>query len=687
VLEAVLRSVDVEEAAVVALADETFRGAAYGVGDERLQAFLKSRGGEIQQLREAIDSGSPTRLHPAGDDLTSLGLGVATVVPFPGPRGIPAGAVILVGIVPDVVLKRVRDLADEAGPHLARIAEVDVLRAQVHRLEKDLSLLDAMVNSFSDPVVLTDRENNFLFANRRAEELFSSRLDESEGRRRAIRVNDLMFSSFLTQAVIGGAVAVNRELNLVDPNDGSDLLFEVMTVPLPPALRREGVAISVLRDITDLKRALTELGVQFSRSRVAERSARQESDRLSVMLANMGDPLLVTDEASNIILMNSRAERLFESDPERDEQFVRIVQANDTKFTTMISDFLLQTGDRRVENLILQDPESSEELPVEVVSSKIVDQRGQVTAIVSVLHDLSAVVENERLARELQVLNEGLEERIRLATEELEERNRRLEFQSRELQKASRLKSEFLASMSHELRTPINAMLGYTALLREEIYGALNEKQGSALRKIYGASQHLLALINDILDLSKIEAGKMPVRIEAVRLETVVLELSQTIEPMVREKKLDYRTEVSEDLPAMETDRTKVKQILLNLLSNAVKFTSEGSVVVRAFTVHGGRTVRIEVQDTGIGIKREDQETIFDDFRQVDQSSTRKYGGTGLGLSITRKLARLMGGAVQVESEFGKGSTFRVDLPAGLATPSTPPSEDLDLPDADVAGM
>src|SRR6185503_14027989 len=208
--------------------------------------------------------------------------------------------------------------------------------------------------------------------------------------------------------------------------------------------------------------------------------------------------------------MNDQADRLFASVPAGSDEDAadRIVRANDTKFTTLISDFLLQPESRRVENLILQDPASSQELPIEVVSSKITDQRGQLTAIVSILHDLTAVVENERLARELQVLNEGLEERIRMATEELEERNRRLEWQSRELQKASRLKSEFLASMSHELRTPINAMLGYTALLREKIYGELNDKQENALRKIYNASQHLLALINDILDLSRIEAGK-----------------------------------------------------------------------------------------------------------------------------------------------------------------------------------
>ena len=150
-------------------------------------------------------------------------MGVASVIPFPGPRGIPAGAVILEGVVSDAVIHRVREIVDDAGPHLARIAEVAVLRGQVHKLEQDMSLLNAMVNSFADPVVLTDRENNFLFANRRAEELFSVGPDESEGRRRAIRVNDLIFSSFLTQTLMGGPDPANRELNLVDPGDGSDL--------------------------------------------------------------------------------------------------------------------------------------------------------------------------------------------------------------------------------------------------------------------------------------------------------------------------------------------------------------------------------------------------------------------------------------------------------------------------------
>jgi signal transduction histidine kinase len=282
-----------------------------------------------------------------------------------------------------------------------------------------------------------------------------------------------------------------------------------------------------------------------------------------------------------------------------------------------------------------------------------------------VIHDLTQVVENERLARELKELNEQLEDRIRLATLELEERNRRLEWQSRELEKASRLKSEFLASMSHELRTPINAVLGYTSLMREEIYGELTDKQKNALNKINTASQHLLDLINDILDLSKIEAGKMPVYLEEVPLRQILGELAEAVDPLVREKQLEFHLEVDEGVPPLFTDRTKLKQILLNLLSNAVKFTSVGGVKLIGERV-GETRIRITVEDTGIGIKEEDLEKIFEDFRQVDQSPTREYGGTGLGLSITRKLISLLNGTIEVESMYGGGSRFSIDLPIRL---------------------
>jgi signal transduction histidine kinase len=273
-------------------------------------------------------------------------------------------------------------------------------------------------------------------------------------------------------------------------------------------------------------------------------------------------------------------------------------------------------------------------------------------------------VENERMAAELARLNEGLEDRVRAATTELEERNRQLEWQRHELERAYRLKSEFLASMSHELRTPINALLGYTSLMRDRIYGELSPRQDEAMARMYAASQHLLELVNDVLDLAKIEAGKMPVHVERIDLVLLIREISLTIEPMIRRKALEYRLEIDPALATIESDHTKVKQILLNLLSNAVKFTAEGLVELRAWTAPGQRGVLISVRDTGIGIKPADMAKIFEDFRQVDQSSTREYGGTGLGLSITKKLLSLLGGTIRVESCPGEGSTFTVWLPA-----------------------
>jgi PAS domain S-box-containing protein len=406
---------------------------------------------------------------------------------------------------------------------------------------------------------------------------------------------------------------------------------------------------------------------------VAEHEARQERDRLNVILENVSDPILVTDVHTNIILMNPEADRLFVvGDDETVEHRVRQqIQANDTRFTTLISNFLLRSEQRQVERLTIKDPSRRADFPAEVVSSKILNARGEPIAIVSVIHDLTQAEENERLARELQQLNDQLEERIRRATLELEERNRRLEWQSFELKKASRLKSEFLANMSHELRTPINVILGYTSLMRERIYGALTREQDEALGKTYTTSQHLLALINDILDLSKIEAGKMPLHVETVHVQHVVGELSETLLPMIQVKKLSYQTDVAADLPSIRTDGIKLKQILLNLLSNAIKFTQDGTVTVRAQPADAGG-VMIVVEDTGIGIRDEDLDSIFEDFRQIDQSHTREFGGTGLGLSITRKLLALLGGSIQVESRYGSGTRFSLHLPS-IADARHPP--------------
>jgi signal transduction histidine kinase len=306
---------------------------------------------------------------------------------------------------------------------------------------------------------------------------------------------------------------------------------------------------------------------------------------------------------------------------------------------------------------------------MEIVSEKIFNTRGEPLAIVSVFHDRTKEVENERLYEELKRFSGELEDRVREATRDLEERNLRLQWQSQELEKAYRLKSEFLANMSHELRTPINALIGYAALMLDRIYGDLTTKQEEGLHRIQVSSQHLLALINDILDLAKIEAGKMPVHLELVSLNDIVREVSAQMEPMVRRKGLTFNVQLPKQPVSMHTDRTKVKQIVLNLISNAVKFTAQGSVSISARS--NGRDVRIAVSDTGIGIRPQDLEVIFEEFRQVDQSRTREYGGTGLGLSITRKLIALLGGDIGVASQYGRGSTFTVTLPLNSDVLST----------------
>ena len=235
-----------------------------------------------------------------------------------------------------------------------------------------------------------------------------------------------------------------------------------------------------------------------------------------------------------------------------------------------------------------------------------------------------------------------------------------------EAEAANRAKSQFLANMSHELRTPLNAIIGYSEMLQEEA-----EDQGLGgcivdLERINGAGKHLLSLINDILDLSKIEAGRMDLDIQTFSVRELVEGVATTARSLIDENKNSLNVEIGEDVGGMSADQVKVRQILFNLLSNAAKFTREGRIDVRVSSERAGGSnwLRFEVEDSGIGMTPEQVEGLFQAFRQADPSTTRKYGGTGLGLAITRRFCELMGGEVGVESQPGKGSKFSVYLPA-----------------------
>jgi len=239
---------------------------------------------------------------------------------------------------------------------------------------------------------------------------------------------------------------------------------------------------------------------------------------------------------------------------------------------------------------------------------------------------------------------------------------REIEDKGRQLEAANRHKSEFLANVSHELRTPLNAIIGFSEVLQERLFGELNEKQAEYTDDILSSGRHLLSLINDILDLSKIEAGRM-------ELEVTTFDLPGAIENallLVRERasrhgiKLDRA--IDERLGDFTGDERKVKQVLVNLLSNAVKFTPEGGRI-KVEARLGDNAAMVSVADTGIGIAKEDQEVIFEEFRQVGSNYAHKREGTGLGLSLTRKFVEMHGGKIWVESELGKGATFTFTLP------------------------
>jgi signal transduction histidine kinase len=238
---------------------------------------------------------------------------------------------------------------------------------------------------------------------------------------------------------------------------------------------------------------------------------------------------------------------------------------------------------------------------------------------------------------------------------------REIEDKGHQIEIASKHKSQFLANMSHELRTPLNAILGYAELIMDDIYGEVPEKIRDVLERVQKSGQHLLSLINAVLDLSKIEAGQLTLSMNDYSIQEVVYTAMTSVESLAAEKQLRLAVELSPDLPLARGDERRIVQVLLNLLGNAIKFTEAGEVTVRVTTVDA--TFRVAVSDTGPGISEADQEKIFEEFQQADSSSTKQKGGTGLGLSIAKRIIEMHGGRIWVESSLGKGSTFWFTLP------------------------
>jgi signal transduction histidine kinase len=279
--------------------------------------------------------------------------------------------------------------------------------------------------------------------------------------------------------------------------------------------------------------------------------------------------------------------------------------------------------------------------------------------------NLAVLVERARLFEEVEAARTELQQRA----EALEEANVRL-------QELDRLKDEFLASMSHELRTPLNSIIGFSEVLVDGLLGEMSDEQKECIQNIHAGGEHLLALINDILDLSKIEAGRMALEPATFDIVGLLAEVEAATTPLVEKKSQVLKVERDGDLPRLTADRTRIKQVLLNLLSNAYKFTPPKGHITLSCRLADPSTILFSVADDGIGIKPEDQEIVFEEFRQADGSHAREMTGTGLGLAISKRLVEMHGGQIWLESEYGHGATFSFQLALGGPPAAEPEPSD-----------
>ncbi|MBA3592183.1 MAG: response regulator [Polaromonas sp.] len=356
--------------------------------------------------------------------------------------------------------------------------------------------------------------------------------------------------------------------------------------------------------------------------------------------------------------------------------FLRALAPRDLEFVALIASNIGNSIHaalyrRRLEDVLSQSQELNEELQVQQEELRTTNEELEEQS--RVLKEYQVTLENQQA--ELEQNNEQLSE-VALSLDHknaaLNQAQTLLEERAAELSRASRYKSEFLANMSHELRTPLNSSLILAKLLADNPKGNLSQEEVRFAQSIYSAGNDLLSLINDILDISKVEAGKLELSPEDVAVTKLVDSLKNTFEPLANQKKLALTIRIEPGAPAtLKTDRQRIEQVLKNLLSNAIKFTDAGEVSLRV-ALHQQGIVAFSVRDSGIGIRPDQQQLIFDAFRQADGTTSRRYGGTGLGLSISRDLTTLLGGSLSVDSRQGGGSTFTLLLPCEWNPASAP---------------
>jgi PAS domain S-box-containing protein len=523
-----------------------------------------------------------------------------------------------------VSLTLLKRFSDKVGIIASLAIHQERLVNTVTKLQRERQWTESIMKSVADPIVLTDLDNEILLQNRRAEELFSGSANAGEGKRRALKMNDLLFSAYLSSATVSSSEVIQRDITLVDPIEGSDIHFEVISTPAANARGEPLGLVSIFRDVTDLREANEELARNFVKLQEAEAESRRERDRLDLIIENVGHPIVVCDSAGNFILFNRRAELLFQENVSFRSPAAAAVRTNAVKLTSFISGLASASETGRQAEIELIDPEDSQLLPMEITAREVLDPTGQVTAVVSILHDLTEIRELERRRVEQQL------------------------FESEKLAAVGRL----AASIAHEVNNPLEAIKNALYLMQTSFDS--ESKNARFLEIARKETERVSHIIRQMLGFARRPGEVDWVDVNQLLEETLVL-----MEKKMRQLRIQITKKFEDSLPKIRARADQLRQVFLNLIINAQQaIEGDGEIVIS--TSHYEQALQpsilIQLTDSGVGIAEEDINRIFDPF-----FSTGKKG-TGLGLWVTQDIVRQHGGRIEVSSELGRGTVFSIVL-------------------------
>jgi signal transduction histidine kinase len=646
-LEELTQSLGYERAFFILMDQDTAAirgGVGVNLPDAWLEMMQHQQDEHTGPLAHAFRSGRPVRVDDAVRDprvpeskralYSTVGLLAFAAVPL-----VPASGVLVVSKDLPVTEAEVNELLPYAGRLVATVVERAEERRQAvsgerHAIQEEW--LYWMVNAVQDPILLTGQHENPILFNLHAERLFVAPPDASEGKRRAILLNNSLLSVALGGYQIEQGAGLGRELTLVDPIEGTELSFELICQSATNLRSGEQGLICVLKDVTDLRRASQQIARTLDDLRRAGEDVRRERDRLNLILESVADPIVVTGTDGEITLRNLPAAKLLGSrDGASSAKVMTHALANEAKLNIFLSQLGLEAGAARRGELQLVDPETEQPLSMSVTATEVRDELGQVTAFVSGLHDLTMIRELERRTVEQQL------------------------FESEKLAAVGRL----AAAVAHEINNPLEAIKNALYLLVSRV-----PADDPNRRFLEIASKETTRVSNIIRQM--LGMYRSPTRMSPTDLNAVIEDAIALLERQMRQRQIKVESNLDASLPRIMASADQLKQVFLNLFLNAQEAMPHGGTVrvtTRATRpsdpefILAGKHVLVQVQDSGSGISEEHLRHIFEPF-----FSTKGEGkGTGLGLCVSQGIVQQHGGQMKVRSRTGRGTTFTIALPLG----------------------